>query len=221
MRGAVVGLAGTLGANDPVHAEPSVARPDTFLARIEALASMETLNAEILGSRSATKTLESWCATHGMASDPKILAKLVPGTEKAPSDEQRKRLDVGPNELVKYRRVKLTCGSHVLSEADNWYVPSRLTPEMNRLLETTETPFGKAVAPLTPTRQTFAAEVLWEVLPKDWDTRPPPADHTDKALDMPPVLFEHHAVLYDAERRPFSEVDEHYTSEVLAFDRKH
>jgi len=45
---------------------------------------------------------------------------------------------------VKYRRVQPSCGDHILSEADNWYVPRRLTPEMNRLLETTDVPFGRA-----------------------------------------------------------------------------
>ena len=36
---------------------------------------------------------------------------------------------IGPDEPVAYRHVRLRCGDHVLSEADNWYVPSRLTPE--------------------------------------------------------------------------------------------
>lgn len=198
----------------------SLTRSDTFLAKVEALASMETLNAEILGSRSATKTLETWCAVHGMAAAPKIVAQRVPGVTKPANDEQRQRLAVGPSETVKYRRVKLTCGTHVLSEADNWYVPSRLTPEMNRLLDTTDIPFGKAVAALNPSRQTFAAALIWTVLPPGWETRPPPPDHPDAPLDIPEILFEHHAVLYDANKRPFSEVDEHYTRDILAFDRK-
>ena len=31
---------------------------------------------------------------------------------------------------VKHRRVELRCGAYLFSEADNWYVPERLTPEM-------------------------------------------------------------------------------------------
>jgi hypothetical protein len=27
-------------------------------------------------------------------------------------------------------------------EADNWYVPSRLTPDINKTLDMTDTPFG-------------------------------------------------------------------------------
>ena len=53
----------------------------------------------------------------------------------------------------------------MLSEADNWYVPSRLTGEMNRVLETTAAPFGKAVMDLKPYRQTYAVDVLWWPLP--------------------------------------------------------
>jgi hypothetical protein len=41
----------------------------------------------------------------------------------------------------------------VLSDARNWYVPARLTPAMNGLLGTTQTPFGKVVAPLGLHRQ--------------------------------------------------------------------
>jgi hypothetical protein len=41
--------------------------PDTLVSRLEALALIETLNAEILASRSATLTLEKWCADHGLA----------------------------------------------------------------------------------------------------------------------------------------------------------
>ena len=196
-------------------AEPPL--PDTFVARLEALASMQTLNAELLASRSATKTLEAWCATHAIAADPKIVAVRVPGPDKPIDAARRRRLQLAPDDQVRYRHVRLTCGDRVLSEADNWYVPSRLTPEMNRVLDATETPFGKAVAPLQPTRQTFAADVLWAVLPAGWERMPRPADHPNVPLDIPPILFEHHAVLYDVDRRPFSEVDEHYTREILAF----
>ena len=110
------------------------------------------------------------------------------------------------------------CGEHVLSEADNWYVPARLTPEMNRLLETTDTPFGRAVQPLQPYRQTFGAELLWQPLPEGWERRSGAAlcGTAREPLAPPPFLFEHRAVLYDSARRPFSEVSERYTQEILA-----
>lgn len=205
-------------ADDRARAGPP-ARPDTFVARVEALASMETLNAEILGSSSATRTLEAWCATHAMAQRPVL--KAVHLRDDKPADASvRQLLGVGAGDPVRYRHVQLTCGDHVLSDADNWYVPSRLTAEMNQVLDTTETPFGKVVAPLGPTRQTIAADVLWKVLPPGWELRPPPPDHPQQELAIPPVLFAHKAVLYDGARRAISLVDEHYTREVLAYGDK-
>jgi len=43
--------------------------PDTFVGRLGALAVLETLNAEVLASRSATMTLEAWCRDHRLASE--------------------------------------------------------------------------------------------------------------------------------------------------------
>ena len=191
--------------------------PDTFLSRVETLASIETLNAEVLASSSATRALERWCAVHAMVADPKVHAELVRGADAPLDDAGRKRLGLVAGETVKYRHVRLACGGHVLSEADNWYVPSRLTPEMNHLLETTDTPFGKAVAALHFSRETYAVDGVWSPLPDDWQIRPPAPDDPGRSLDVPPVLFSHRAVLYDAQHHPFSEVAEHYTREVLDF----
>ena len=199
----------------------AAAPPDTFLARVETLASIETLNAEILASASATRALEHWCAVHAMAADPKVHAELVHDGDKPLDEAGRKRLDIGPDEPVRYRHVRLACGGHVLSEADNWYVPSRLTPEMNHALETTDTPFGKAVAALHFTRETYAVDNVWSPLPDAWQIRPPASDHPERPLAIPPVLFAHHAVLYDAGHRPFSEVAEHYLRENLGFERRY
>ena len=133
------------------------------------------------------------------------------------ADEQRRRLQVDQNEPVKFRHVELACGDRVLSEADNWYVPSRLTAEMNRSLETTDTPFGRAIAELKPFRQTFAVEVLWKPLEEGWEQRPPTADRPQQALAIPPKLFGHRALVYTPDLKPISEVDEIYTRENLAF----
>ena len=57
---------------------------------------------------------------------------------------------------MRYRRVRLMCGDRLFSDADNWYVPERLTPEMNTALEGSDTPFGRVIAPLKATRQTLA-----------------------------------------------------------------
>lgn len=161
----------------------------------------QALNASILASNSATLALEKWCAEHAMADPPRIVAKLQRGNEQAASEEQRARLGVDANTAVKHRRVQLYCGAHLMSEADNWYVPSRLSADMNRLLEETDTPFGKVVQPLAPYRRTFAARSLWP----------------QGASDIPAALFEHRAVLYTSANLPIAEVRETYQRGVLAF----
>jgi hypothetical protein len=155
-----------------------------------------------------------------MADNPIIVAHPIAATHKAPTLEQLQRLQVVLVSDVKYRRVELRCGSLVLSEADNWYVPRRLTPEMNTLLETSETPFGKAVQPLQPYRRTFAVTLLWSPLPAGWEQqRRPNGTSGDRAqaLVLPRELFEHRAILYTVDHHPFAEVHEQYQGQLLAF----
>lgn len=202
-------LAGALVRPGAVVAEEWA---DTPLARWQALALMQTLSADVLSSRSATATLESWCAAHRLAEPAKIVARPLAGAGQPPSAEQRKRLQVDEAERVVHRRVQLLCGDKVLSEADNWYVPGRLTAEMNRVLETTDTPFGRAVRDLGFHRQTFAAELLWSPV-----TAPAAAPAGSGPLAVPQALFAHRALLYTRENVPFSEVHEIYQRDVLAF----
>jgi chorismate-pyruvate lyase len=210
-------IAGVLTLLPRIAAAEPPSWPDNFLTRVEALALMQSLNAELLASRSATLTLEKWCGEHHLAEPAKVVALLERSIDKAPDADQRARLKVSETEVVHFRRVKLICGDQLLSEADNWYVPSRLTEEMNRLLETTDTPFGKAVLALEPTRQTFAAKVLWSPLPEGWEMAPVPKEQGRGTLAMPDALFEHRAVLYTKDKVPFSEVDEVYQRQILAF----
>ena len=216
-------LIGALLASSPlrVFAQAPSTWSNTFESRLEILALIQTLNAAILASPSATQSLETWCRDHKMTDDPRIVARLVKGVDKVPTAEQLQRLQVtGANE-VKYRRVELRCGSHVLSEADNWYVPSRLTAEMNKLLETTDTPFGKAVQALHPYRRTFAVTILWSPLPAGWEQRRQPRlqPRQPRKLVIPKNLFEHRALLYTSDNKPFSEVNEFYQGQILAFPR--
>lgn len=191
----------------PAQSEP--AWPNSSANRWQAEAMVQSLNAEILASPSATAVLENWCAVHHLADEPKIVAeRVLDAPAKTPTVEQRQRLGVGPDEPLKYRHVRLRCGAHVLSEADNFYVPSRLTPEMNAALETTDAPFGKVVKPLKPYRRTFAAQNFWSAAKAPGDT---------PNLSIPPKLFEHRAVLYSSENLPFSEVDEVYQRDILDF----
>jgi hypothetical protein len=204
-----LGTAGGL----PAEAAPW---PGDFVARLKALALIETLNAELLSHDGATLTLERWCADHRLADPARIVAERVKDIDKPATADVRAALDVKPDEPLGYRRVRLRCGDRVLSEADNWYVPSRLAPEMNRVLETTDTPFGKAVAALHFRRRTLSAELLWSPLPKGWEMGAPPPVASG-ALAVPEHVLEHRAVLSLPDGEPFSEVVETYTGEVLAF----
>jgi len=217
MRRFVIAVAVLLGCA-PARAQDLPAWPDTFEARVQALALIQTLNADVLASRSATATLEQWCRDHKLAEPPTIVATLMRNVSRPATVEQRQRLRVTEDDAVAYRHVRLRCGDRVLSEADNWYVPGRLTAEMNRLLETTDTPFGRAVQSLEPYRQTFSATLLWSPLPDGWERAstalPAPARG---ALAIPDKLFEHRAILYTRDHMPFSEVDEIYQRQILAF----
>jgi chorismate-pyruvate lyase len=196
--------------------EPSPSWPDTPLGRTQALAELQTLNAELLSHPSATLTLEHWCAVHHLAVDAHVVAHRVHGEDKPLPDDTRTLLGIGPNEPVRYRRVALSCGDVVLSDADNWYVPSRLTTAMNQQLDSSDVPFGKVVQPLHFRRQTLSADLLWSPLPEGWDSGaalPPPSS---QPLTIPVHVLQHRAVLYTAGNQPFSLVIESYTGQVLA-----
>jgi chorismate-pyruvate lyase len=204
------------GAGRASAEEVPVWRND-FGARLEALALLQSLNADLLSHDSATLTLDRWCADHRLASPAKITAERVHSQYKLPTAQQRQELGVGAAEPVRYRRVRLRCGTHVLSEADNWYVPSRLTPEMNRQLETTDIAFGRAVQALKFRRRTLSAELLWSPLPQGWEMGAALPEPGAGSLTVPAELLQHRAVLTLPDGTPFSEVVETYTREVLAF----
>jgi hypothetical protein len=189
----------------------------SFVARVEALAVLQTLNADLLSHDSATLTLERWCDLHRLASPPRIVALRVPDVDKPPTPEQRRELAIAPTDPVRYRRVKLMCGGIVLSEADNWYVPGRLTPEMNKLLDTTDSPFGVVVRALHFQRHTLSSTLLWLPLPAGWEMNATGARDAGADQPMPSKLLEHRAVLTLPDGTPFSEVVETYTDNVLAF----
>lgn len=196
-------------------AEHVAAWRDSFTARLEALALLQTLNAQLLSHDSATLTLDQWCSAHRMASPPRVVADPLPQIQKPPSAAQRQELQVTASEPVRYRRVRLRCGSHVLSVADNWYVPSRLTPQMNHMLQTTDISFGRVVQPLHFSRHTLGAVLVWSPLPAGWESGvegPLSAWPTGEA-----EVLRHRAILVLPDGRPISEVVESYTAQVLAF----
>jgi hypothetical protein len=76
-----------------------------------------------------------------------------------PPSNIRQLLKVPAGDPLAYRHVQLMCGDRLLSQAHNWYVPSRLSAQMNRQLAQTDFPFGKVISsigfsrhPVTSTR---------------------------------------------------------------------
>jgi chorismate-pyruvate lyase len=190
---------------------------DSFTTRLEALALLQSLNADLLSHDSATLTLDKWCAAHHLADPATVTAERVHDVDKPPTAAQRELLHVSPTEPVGYRRVKLHCGTHVLSEADNWYVPGRLTADMNQTLDHSDIAFGRAVQALHFQRHTLTATLLWMPLPADWETKSAPVPVQSGALAVPPYVLQHTAVLSLPDGTPISTLTETYTAEVLAF----
>lgn len=208
-----------VGALALAAAPARAAWPDTPIARLAALAELQTLNADLLGHASATLTLDRWCARHQLATGATIVADRVKGEDKQPSAEIRAQLRASAAGPIAYRRVRLRCGERVLSEADNWYVPAKLTAEMNHTLETSNISFGRVVKPLDFRRHTVSAQLLWSPLPEGWDigSAPLPEATDGASLSIPDKVIEHQALLTRGDGDPFSYVIETYTGAVLDF----
>lgn len=176
----------------------------------------------MLTETSATATLERWCGTYGIGGTvpgtvAHVTAQRDPSVNRALAPADRERLDVGPDERIGYRHVRLVCGGQILSEADNWYVTDRLTPEMNHQLDTTDIPFGHVVQALKFSRTTVSSEMLWSPLPDDWTRQPGAQDPSGQMLAIPAALIRNRAVLRRQDGRPFSIVVETYQRGLLAF----
>jgi hypothetical protein len=118
-------------------------------------ASLAAFEQTLAAQDSATAALGQWCAAQKLASPATIAAHPVQGKDALPPPDLDTTLH--SEEEPAYRHVQLSCGDKVLSEAHNWYIPSRMTPEMVQVLATTDTPFGKVAAPLRFTRERMAA----------------------------------------------------------------
>lgn len=206
------------GASSAVaHGAAQHVWPGDVTSRLKVLAALQSLQIDLLTRDSATLTLDDWCARHHIdAPGSKIVAERDEAVVKPASAEQRRLLDVSADEPIRYRRVRLKCGAHVLSEADNWYVPSRLTPQMNAELDRSNAAFGRVVQALRFRRQTLSAKLIWSPLPSGWDSGTATVIGA-ATLQIPLHVIENRALLVTANGVPFSEVVEFYTSEVLNF----
>lgn len=103
---------------------------------------------------SATEALQQWCQARQIGRGP-IRARVVGAQSSDPPAKMRRILDLAGDERLGMRNVRLSCDDTVLSVAWNWYVPSRLTPEMNAALANSDVPFGKVAGALRFRRETI------------------------------------------------------------------
>lgn len=88
LRVALAGLAslacvhGALAENDGGTRAPEWS--NDFTARVEALALLQTLNADLLSHDSATLTLDRWCGAHHLASPAKVVVERDKAANKEP-----------------------------------------------------------------------------------------------------------------------------------------
>lgn len=180
---------------------------------------LQSLERALVTQDSATLVLDEWCARYNLAPPgTQVVAERQPGAERPAPAEVRAALHVGGDEPVRYRLVHLRCGARVLSIAENWYVPGRLTAEMNRLLDSTDTPFGRIVRPLGFHRVTLGARILWAPLADDRDTKADGSGSRTRRpgnLALPARVIENRAVLVLGDGTPFAQVIENYTAAVL------
>jgi chorismate-pyruvate lyase len=151
------------------------------------------LRGDLATGESATQVLTRWCGELKLA-DPPVVKAVRADADKPATAKIRRLLQAKTGETIRYRKVALTCGGHVLSEADNWYRPGQLTAAMNHALETSDTSFGTVVRPLNFHRQTLAV-----------------TDHPSAG-----TVLEVKALLSSGAGRPFSLVVEDYKADIVA-----
>lgn len=200
-------LAAPLVSAQAQDASPYLAQRRNLQAQLDAL------NAALLSQPSATAVLQGLCNRLDPTSPPIRARKIEMADRPGLAAAARRQMGVGPREPVLRRRVELMCGETVLSRADNWYLPGRLTQRMNSTLQTTERPFGVVVAPLNFQRRTLSSRLLFTPLPEGWEAGPP--EQFDQPLGVPANVLQHRAVLQTPDGRPFAFLVETYTNQVL------
>lgn len=168
-----------MGSNPACPTKPNVSRLDRLLR----------------SSPSATALLERLWAERWGDTAASLRAQLVAGPPPPEPPDLRTLLEVADAEALGHRRVALGVGTTMLSEAENWFVPARLTATMRALLVATDTPFGRVIASLAPSRTTLATEQ-------------PPAGGR--------VVLRHRALVVAQDGRPLALVAEDYLAAALA-----
>lgn len=175
--------------------------PAVAAAPAEWKADLDRFDADLRASGSATAFLEQWMAARpgAAAPGPAVRVRLRAAPCRVMAPEAAERLGLAPETELAYRSVWLVRGGRILSGAENWYVPERLSPAMNQRLAEGYMPFGRVVRPLEPTRDTFAVERLWDGC----------------GAAVPARLTRHRALMCDAGGRPLCVVSETYMRSIL------
>lgn len=109
---------------------------------------LQAFSAFVIAQPTVTRALELWRHQHGfggLALTAVLLASVAPVTADAALSAD---LQLLPGERVLRRHVALQQGPARLVIADNFFVPSRLSPVLAETLLTGDVPFGKLIAPL-------------------------------------------------------------------------
>lgn len=195
--------------------------------RMDAILILEELHYELIRSSSATDVLEKWCSKYTISKDTvQIKVKKVEEKKYFPNVAIKKRLKINDDNELHYRHVKLYCGKYALSEAKNWYVPNRLTPEINYSLANTIIPFGKLIKELSPRRINIEAKFFFEsqfdnIIKIENESKPLALSNLfNEEMNMPRCLFRHKALIYSDKGLPISEVHETYLRDLLMLINK-
>jgi chorismate-pyruvate lyase len=184
-----------------------------YVQRLRLQAQLQTLNSDLLSHDSATAVLQALCNRRDPEAPPILAGRAEVPDDLAAANAARRQLGAAANEPVHHRRVELKCGEVVLSRADNWYLPGRLTAQMNTDLASTDRPFGVVIRPLGFQRRTLASRLLFNPLPPGWEAGDPAG--FDVPVSVPANVLQHRAVLQTPDGRPFALLVETYSDRVL------
>jgi chorismate-pyruvate lyase len=160
------------------------------------------LSRRIALARTATAALLAWCDEHRLSHGP-IMAKRLQGDRTLPAKElSLPELGAPSEEPLCHRRVELVRGNLPLVTADNWFLPARLSPEMNDVLGSTDLPFGAVVAPLDPKRRNASIHFC---------------DPGDGAPWGQETILEHRAIVLSGDGEPLAAVRERFRVELVSF----
>jgi chorismate-pyruvate lyase len=162
---------------------------------------MHVLSERLLQANSATAELERWCRDNAIG-DGRIVALCDRDARPEPLDDESLEA-IYPQaclERMRFRRVRLATAGIVIVDALNWFFPDALTPEICGRIDTTDVPFGRAIAHLNPRRRTFLVR----------RRMPDQSADAGGAIDPASIAFEHRAVVYRDDGVPLAVVHERF-----------